>query len=251
MCCPCASRWRRPTSPSFEQAAADIDRVEQFLYPQLRLIVSSLLPDYRSELLEVPAWPEGLTPSIAPLGDKVTMDLGVSWWGSWFAARRAAKERANHLRCLIEEDFLKIADELVQEAETQLDQRVDYIMGRVNAISNGLRAGIERRTENLAREQALLDGAGDEESLERFEAEQRQRADACAGRLEAYAAAPGRAYEGARGAGRLAGRKQARNERDRRPYAPCDEKPPARELRRAGQRRAPCRRSASGRCASS
>ena len=59
-------------------------------------------------------------------------------------------------------------------------------MGRVHAIGNGLRAGVERRAENLARERALLNGAADEDSLERFEAEQRQRADACAERLEAY-----------------------------------------------------------------
>jgi hypothetical protein len=179
----------------FEQAAADIDRIEQFLYPQLKLIVSSLLPNYRSELLEVPAWPEGLTPSMASLGDKVTMDLGLSLWGRWFATRSAARERANHLRCLIEEDFLTISDGLADEAETHLRQRINYIMGRVHAIGNGLRAGVERRAENLARERALLNGAGDEDGLNRFEAEQRQRADACAERLQAYAAILGELTE--------------------------------------------------------
>ncbi len=88
---------------AFEQAAADLTRVEQFLYPQLKVIVASLLPDYRGNLLEVPAWPPGITPSIAPLADKVAVDLGSSWWQQWFAARRAAEERADHLRRLIEE----------------------------------------------------------------------------------------------------------------------------------------------------
>jgi hypothetical protein len=172
---------------AFQQATKDLDRVEQFLYPQLRLIVSSLLPSYHGGLLEVPAWPEGVTPSLAPLGDKVTMDLGVGWLRRWFASRRLAKERANHLRCLIEEDFLKIAEDLVKEAEAHLTERVDYIMGRVNAISNGLRAGVERRAANLARERELLEGAGDPQGLERFETEQRQRAEACAERRAAYA----------------------------------------------------------------
>jgi hypothetical protein len=165
--------------------------VERFLYPQLRLIVSSLLPHYRGGLLEVPAWPAGITPSVAPLADKVTMDLGVAWWRRWFDSRRVAKERANHLRCLIEDDFLRIADELVQEAGGHLAERVDYIMRRVNAISNGLRTGIERRTANLARERELLAGSGEECASELFEAEQQQRADACAKRQEAYAAALG------------------------------------------------------------
>jgi hypothetical protein len=173
----------------FEQAASDLARVEQFLYPQLKLIVASLLPNYRGNLLEVPAWPEGLTPSVAPLADKVTMDLGTSWWRRWFAGRRAAEERAHHLRSLIEEDFLKIADELVHEAEAHLGERVAYIMRRVNAINNGLRTGIERRSTNLAKERALLNGSGDEHGLQRFEAEQKQRADVCVRRQEACSGA--------------------------------------------------------------
>jgi Dynamin family len=161
------------------QAAGDLDRVEQFLYPQLKLIVSSLLPGYRGSLLEVPAWPVGLTPSVSPLADKVTMDLGVTWWRRWFSSRKIAKERANHLRYMIEEDFLKITDELVLEAEAHLSERVDYIMRRVNAISSGLRTGVERRAESLARERALLDGAEDAHGVQRFEEEQKQRAAAC------------------------------------------------------------------------
>jgi len=176
---------------AFEQAASDLDRVEQFLYPQLKLIVSSLLPDYRGNLLEVPAWPQGLTPSVAPLADKVTMDLGMSWWRRWFAGRRAAEERARHLQCLVEEDFLRIADELVQESEANLAERVDYIMRRVNAISNGLRTGLERRSASLTRERALLNGAGDEHGLQRFEMEQEERADVCAQRREACSSALG------------------------------------------------------------
>jgi signal recognition particle receptor subunit beta len=176
---------------AYAQAARDLDRVEQFLYPQLRMIVSSLLPNYHGGLLEVPAWPEGLTPSVAPLSDKVTMDLGVAWWRRWFASRRLAKERANHLQCLIEEDFSRIAEDLVQEAQTHLAERVDYIMRRVNAISNGLRTGVERRTANLARERALIEHAGDEQEQARFEAEQQQRAEACAARQEAYTAVLG------------------------------------------------------------
>jgi hypothetical protein len=153
------------------------------------LIVSSLIPSYHGGLLDAPAWSEGLTPSLAPLGDKVTFDLGVGWWRRWLASRKLAKERANHLRCLIEEDFLQIAEQLVGEVGAHLTERVDCIMGRVNAIGSGLRAGVERRTANLARERELLDGADDPLGRERFEAEQRQRADACAERRAAYAEA--------------------------------------------------------------
>lgn len=174
---------------SFGQAAADLARVEQFLYPQLKIIVGSLLPGYGGNLLEIPAWPPGSTPSIAALSDRVTMDLGTPWWRHWFAARRASEERASHLHRLIEQDFLKIADDLARELEVHLRERVDYIMQRVNAISTGLRTGIERRSANLAREHALLNGDGDEHSLERFELEQNQRAEDCARKQDSYSAA--------------------------------------------------------------
>jgi signal recognition particle receptor subunit beta len=186
---PLRERMEAAVLASCEQTAGDLARVEQFLYPQLKVIVASLLPGYRGSLLETPAWPPGLTPSISALSDKVTMDLGTSWWRQWFATRRAAEERATHLHRLIESDFLRVADALVEEAEGHLRERVDYIMQRVNAISSGLRTGIERRSDNLAREHALLNGSGDESSLERFEMEQNQRAEACVRKQDAYTAA--------------------------------------------------------------
>jgi signal recognition particle receptor subunit beta len=173
----------------FEQSAADLARIEEFLYPHLKVIVASLLPTYRGSLLEVPAWPAASAPPVAPLAGKVTMDLGMPWWREWFAAPRSAEERADDLRRLIEADFLRIAEELVREAEQRLAERVDYVMQRVNAISAGLRIGLERRHANLAREHALLDGTGDELSLQRFESEQNRRAEECSLKLEVYAAA--------------------------------------------------------------
>jgi hypothetical protein len=186
---PLRDRMESAYLASFDQAAADVTRVEQFLYPQLKVIVASLLPDYQGNLLEAPAWPRGSTPSIAPLADKVAVHLGAPWWRQWFAQRRAAEERADHLHGLIESDFLRIAEELVREAEGQLRQRVDYIMQRVNAISMGLRAGIERRTAHLVREYALLEGTADQETLRRFESEQSERAEECMRKQDAYTAA--------------------------------------------------------------
>jgi signal recognition particle receptor subunit beta len=217
---PRRSTWRCDVMPLREEmeeaylgivdrAAKDLDRVEQFLYPQLQMIVSSLLPTYHGGLLEGPAWPEHARPSVAPLGEKVTVDLSVSWWRRWFISRRISKERANHLRYLIEDDFLKIADELVQEAETHLTERVDYIMSRVRAVSSGLQTGVERRTANLARERTLLESTGDADTAQRFQAEQQQRAEACRERQAAYAAVLGKlqsvlkGLDGAQGESRM------------------------------------------------
>jgi hypothetical protein len=171
---------------AFQQAVADLAHVERFLYPQLKVIVSSLLPGYTGNLLEVPVWPPGLTPSVAPLSDKVAVDLGTSVWQRWFAVRKAAEERAAQLRTMIEDDFFRIADELVATADAHLKERVDYIMQRVNAIATGLRTGIERRNANLEREQTLLDGTADRQALEQ---EQKAQAEDCVRNQRAHAAA--------------------------------------------------------------
>ncbi len=51
-----------------ERAAKDLDRVEQFLYPQLRMIVSSLLPAYHGGLLEEPGLAGGCHAVGGPAG---------------------------------------------------------------------------------------------------------------------------------------------------------------------------------------
>jgi hypothetical protein len=164
---------------AFEQAAADLTRVEEFLYPQLKVIVSSLLPGYGGNLLEVPAWPSHTAPAVGPLSDKVDMVLAAPVLSRWFGARRSNEERADDLRNLIESEFLRVADELIEVTERALGERVAYVMQRINAISTGLNIGIQRRRENLAREQALFDGDGGGTSFAVFEADQKQHLDAC------------------------------------------------------------------------
>lgn len=182
--------WRCDVSPlreqllaaymsAFEQAAFDLTRVEEFLYPQLKVIVASLLPGYGGSLLEVPAWPSHEAPPVGPLGDKVDMVLAAPVLRRWFGARRTNEERADDLKRLIEAEFLRISDQLIAVTENALGERVAYVMQRIDAISTGLNIGIERRRENLAREQALFDGDGGGTSFAAFEAEQQTHLDTC------------------------------------------------------------------------
>lgn len=197
---PAAKAWNCDVTPlrealletyvvSFEEAAGDLTRVEQFLYPQLKVIVASLLPGYGGNLLEAPLWPEAEPPAVAPMSDRVDMALEASGWRRWFRSRQSIDDRAAGLRRLIEEEFFRIADQLVAAAEKGLGDRVEHVMQRINAISAGLRIGIERRVANLAKERALLDGIGDAAALHRFEIEQQQRVDECLRKQESYSAA--------------------------------------------------------------
>ncbi len=182
--------WRCDVSPlreqllaaymtSFEQAASDLTRVEEFLYPQLKVIVASLLPGYGGSLLEVPAWSSREAPAVGPLSDRVDMVLAAPVLRRWFSARRSNEERADDLRRLIEAEFLRVSDDLLAVTDKALGERVAYVMQRINAISTGLLIGIERRRENLAREQALFDGDGGGTSFAAFETDRQTHLDAC------------------------------------------------------------------------
>jgi hypothetical protein len=172
-----------------ERITTELGRVEQFLYPHLKAVVSGLLPDYQGDLLEAPGWPVEPAPSTAALSRLLATDLDVGWWQRWLAARRGPIDRANHVRRLIQEEFFALVEELVQGADQHLKLRVDYTMQRANAIGAGLRMGIDQRRANLAGELALLSSSGDEDALARFEREQCERASVCAARRAVYASA--------------------------------------------------------------
>jgi hypothetical protein len=169
-----------------ERIAAELARIEQFLYPHLRVIVTGLLPDYDGELLAAPDWPIETSPSTAALSRSVAMDLGSGWWKRWFSARRAPVERAEQIRRLIQQEFFALVEELVEDAEQHLKLRVEHTMQRADAVGGGLRMGIDQRRANLAAELALLKGSGDEISLEHFQREQRERASNCIARRAVY-----------------------------------------------------------------
>ena len=77
---------------SFEHMAADLVRIEGFLYPQLKAIVGHLVPDYPSSYLEPPTAPLQPQPS-APLSAPVALDLGEPWWKLGSQASRARSSR--------------------------------------------------------------------------------------------------------------------------------------------------------------
>ena len=185
---PLRSDLERAYLASFEQIAGDVVRVEQFLYPHLQVIVANLLPGYRGTVLEAPVSPLAGSLSLAPLADKVTMDLETHWWQHWIKTRRSADEHANQLCQMIENDFLPIVDRLVGDAVRRLTERVEYTMQRANAITGGLLAGIDQRKANLAFESAPLNGADDAQGATRRESEHGARIQASLDRHAALVA---------------------------------------------------------------
>jgi hypothetical protein len=168
---------------------AEFARVEQFLYPHLKVIVAGLLPDYDPELLAAPVWPLDKGPSTAALSRLGSMDLEAGWLRRLLSARRTLLDRANHVRRHIQQEFFPLVEDLIEDAEQHLKLRVDYTLERANAIVAGLRMGIERRRASLASEFAQLNGAGDSDANEQLARAQYDRTAICIARRAASTSA--------------------------------------------------------------
>jgi hypothetical protein len=115
------------------------------------------------------------------------MDLSPSWWKMWSAARPDPQERADHLRRLIDDDFLALVDKLAAELATQLGERVDHTMKKMQAVGNSLLAAIDARAHSPGTDR----GASDRTHGERHEQiamDSKQRMADCAKRLSIFVA---------------------------------------------------------------
>ncbi|HJU30413.1 MAG TPA: hypothetical protein VJ740_03130, partial [Hyphomicrobiaceae bacterium] len=169
---------------TFGQLAGDLMRIESFLYPQLKAIVANLSSDTPSGYLEPPAEPMQPLPS-APLSVTVALDLGERWWKMWLAGRPTAQEQADHLRRLIDAEFAGIVEELVRLAQMRLTERSEHTLRRLNAVSDGLLSGVEKRRSLLAAEYDRLHKLG-EDTIRQSDGGRAQRT--CAAALSACTA---------------------------------------------------------------
>ncbi|MEW5962285.1 MAG: dynamin family protein [Pseudomonadota bacterium] len=173
---------------SFREVYAELQHIERILYPQLKSIIDSQLPGYGSRFIVETSGQGEPYPSVARLTDTVVLDLGISWWRQWFAAKPDAQERALDLKRLIRADFFPVVDELVADAEAQLGKRVGRTLVQASAVGDTLIDTIAKRRTELAREQdGVLGIPGGNATLEDFEREQLARAQYCAKRKETCA----------------------------------------------------------------
>ena len=163
---------------AFDKLAGDLVRIESFLYPQLKTIVANLVSDIPSGYLEPPIAPVQPLPS-APLTTTTALDLGQRWWKLLFATKPSPQEQADHLRNLIDAEFAVIVDELIRLAQMRLAERADHTLKRLNAVRDGLLAGIEMRKSLLAAECDRFNRIGNEERLQQADSELLQRKHAC------------------------------------------------------------------------
>jgi hypothetical protein len=170
---------------SFREVYAELQHIERILYPQLKAIIDSQLPGYGSRFIVETSGQGEPYPSVARLTDTVVLDLGISWWRQWFAAKPDVHERALDLKRLIRADFFPVVDELVADAEAQLGKRVGRTLVQASAVGDTLIDTIAKRRAELVREQdSVLGIPGEGATLEDFERTQLARAQYCVKRKE-------------------------------------------------------------------
>jgi hypothetical protein len=162
----------------FDKLASDLIRIESFLYPQLRTIVANLVSDIPSGYLDPPTEPMQPLPS-APLSLAVVLDSGERWWKLLFPTKLSVQEQADHLKGMIDSEFAVIVDELARLAQMRLAQRAHHTVKRLNAVGDGLLAGIEMRKSLLAAEYDRVNRIDNEESLQQANSELSKRKHAC------------------------------------------------------------------------
>lgn len=159
-----------------QSLGAELEGITREIQPVLRHAVDTLVPGSGRDFDEGPRPQTKHRPSVQPLRQTVVLDLSVSWWKAWFAARPDLEERADQLRTLIEGDFNPIADELIREAESYFGWYVAHHLDKARAIAESILATVRQRNEEIVFEFENWQRNGQQSGVEDFDARQCRRA---------------------------------------------------------------------------
>jgi signal recognition particle receptor subunit beta len=164
---------------SYRDTEARLIEIERVLYPQLRTIVDAIVPGSGIDVADDYANPTNPYPSLAPLAETATLDLGLPWWRAWLASRPDPDSRSASLRKIILDDFIPVAEELSHQAENQLGTRVARTLQQAQVVSAGMLTAIQaRKAQVLTDYEALLNPASGT-GAEDLEAQSQARIERC------------------------------------------------------------------------
>jgi len=131
----------------FEKAAHRLTSFHARVVPELHRLMNTLVPepdlvDPRGETLAIP------TPTIAPLGRVLVLDLkSASWWRALWSRQRSPEASGAEIEKLIKAEFAPIADELVQLAGHEFHQfsttTIRWSFGACRNIQHALKRRVE------------------------------------------------------------------------------------------------------------
>lgn len=167
---------------AIEHQVMDIERI---LYPQLRNIIATILPEYGISIGEEYAGRPEQVPSIASLNETLVLDLDIPWWKAWFARKPDPRQRAEDLIGIIQEDFHPIAEEMLNAISKQMTARAQRTLQQAEAVSTGMLTTVQERKGRVIAEYESFMGDMQGARFDEFQAEQVQTAERCNQRMEA------------------------------------------------------------------
>ena len=181
------SRWvcdvmplRAQLEATYTQACAmlgdELHELEEQIQPVLKDAVEALLPGSGQDFGRTALGKTNLKPNAQPLRQTVVLDLSVSWWKAWFAARPDAHDCAMQLKQLIESDFNPITAELVREAEAYFGWYIAHTLDKSRAVAESILTTVRRRNEELIAEFEEWQRRGEPQGDNDFETRQCRRA---------------------------------------------------------------------------
>ena len=128
---------------------------------RLQYILSQVLPDTNVELDFGQLSNSWVYPSLMPLGQTLTFDLGRSWWTQWWKRRKDPEVMASSLRRLILDEFIPISAQVVEIAEQDISSEIDTAVWQLALSRNKVTHCIEDRQKVLDSDRAKLIAGGD------------------------------------------------------------------------------------------
>lgn len=173
----------------YHQAFTTIERqvmdIERILYPQLRNIIETILPDYGIEVGEEFAGHPESIPAVSSLNDTLVLDLDMPWWKAWFAQRPDPRQQAQDLINVVEEDFFPIAEDMIAAISKQMTRRTERTLQQAEAVSTGMLTTVQERRGRVVSEYEAFRGETTGPAYDQFQGDQAHKAERCAERHEA------------------------------------------------------------------
>lgn len=172
----------------FHQAEAQLLALQQEIMPQLRDLLSMLVPDSGATLtLEAVRRPMP-PPKMMSLSSCVSLDLDSSWWWQWWKREPTPLQRGREVERMIREEFGSVVDELLAACRQILG---DYVMATTEwsfGICESIAQSISRRRKDLLQHyenvERQIDGIADPQML----TERSERVAALKVRIEEFEA---------------------------------------------------------------
>jgi hypothetical protein len=170
----------------FRRTETQLLALQQEIVPQLRRLLSALVPKAGSAIESAIVHRPALPPNLMSLGRYIALDLDESWWALLWRARPEPGQRGQELERLIRAEFKPIVDELMRACERSLCDHVvvttDWSFGICNSIARSIAQRREQLLSHYERLQHEVAGATDPERLRKQQdliAGLKERLDRC------------------------------------------------------------------------